>query len=53
MVSCTCSSGSGHEAADGAGAVPAGYAKDVATSYKKSTAIIGDVLKALAEMNQE
>ena len=34
-------SGSGHEAADGAGAVPAGYAQGVAISDKQSRAIMG------------
>ena len=48
-----CSRGAGHEAADGAGAVPAGEAQDAATSDTTSTAIMGDALKALAEMNQE
>ena len=48
-----CSRGAGHEAADGAGAVPAGEAQDGATSDTTSTAIMGDVLKALAERNQE
>ena len=43
----------GHDAADGAGAVPAGEAQDGATSDKTSTAIMGDALKVLAEMNQE
>jgi hypothetical protein len=48
-----CLRGAGHDAADGAGAVPAGEAQDGATSDKTSTAIMGDALKALAEMNQE
>ena len=48
-----CSRGAGHEAADGAGAVPAGEAQDGATSDKTSTAIMGDALKVLAEMYQE
>ena len=48
-----CSRGAGHDTADGAGAVPAGEAQDGATSDTKSTAILGDVPKALAERNQE
>ena len=48
-----CSRGAGHDAADGAGAVPVGEAQDGAPSDTTSTAIMGDVLKALAEMNQE
>jgi hypothetical protein len=48
-----CVRDAGHDAADGAGAVPAGEAQDRATSDKTSTAIMGDALKALAEMNQE
>ena len=42
-----------HEAADGAGAVPAGYSQGVAISYKQSRAIIGDVPKTLTEINHE
>jgi len=48
-----CSRGAGHAAADGAGTVPGGEAQDGATSDNTSTAIMGDALKALAEMNQE
>ena len=44
-----CSRGAGHAAADGAGAVPAGEAQDGASSDTTSTAIMGDVPKALAE----
>ena len=47
------SRGAGHDAADGAGAVPAGDSKGVATSDKQSKASIGDVPKALDEMHQE
>ena len=48
-----CSRSAGHDAADGAGAVPAGEAQDGTTSDKTSTAIMGDALKVLAEMDQE
>ncbi len=48
-----CSRSAGHDAADGAGAVPAGEAQDGATSDNTSTAIMGDALKVLAEKNQE
>ena len=47
-----CLRGAGHDAADGAGAVPAGEAQDGATSDNTSTAIMGDALKVLAEMHQ-
>jgi hypothetical protein len=48
-----CSRGAGPDAADGAGAVPAGEAQDGATPDKISTAILVDALKALAAMHQE
>jgi hypothetical protein len=48
-----CSRSARHDAADGAGAVPAGEAQEGATSDKTSTAIMGDALKAWAEMHQE
>ena len=48
-----CFRGAGPEAADGAGAVPAGEVQDAATSDTTSTAIMGNALKALAEKNQE
>ena len=48
-----CSRGAGHAAADGAGSAPAGEVQDGAISDRTSTAIMGDALKALAEMNQE
>ena len=47
-----CSRSAGHDAADGAGAVPAGEAQDGAASDTTSTAIMGDVPNALAERNQ-
>lgn len=48
-----CLRGAGHDAADGAGAAPAGEAQDGATSDKTSPAIIGEARKAVAERNQE
>ena len=48
-----CLRGAGRDAVDGAGAVPAGEAQNGATPDTTSTAIMGDVLQAWAEMLQE
>ncbi len=48
-----CSRGSAHEAADGAGTVPAGSAQGVASSDQASGAIMGDVPKTVTEIDHE